>query len=313
MGRKINPNEPPRLQTPEASILLSFPFSHLLPPHKQPYVHTIGPRQPQSCTDPPPGRALGTQVPDPEAGRASHHVHHLVRDHNRQPKFPGQEPQFRGYLEEDARSALQFERGVVVLASEQCRNRVDDEELNVELGDPEIEAGQHVEQVVGGGEGLDVDASEWVAGEVGRVGGQLTEAARGEWELGVEIEGGGAEAAAGGGELGGEKELEGELGLAGAALRDDLGDGLAGDAAAEEAVEEGAADGEFGRRGREGVAEELLWLLKLLESVSRRGGGGALDYSTVALVDLLHLVRHSTRIFGGEAGPRVATSAMNIK
>lgn len=49
---------------------------------------------------------------------------------------------------------------------------------------------------------------------------ELLKAARGEWELGVDVEGGGGEAAEGGGELGGKNELETELGLAGAALCD---------------------------------------------------------------------------------------------
>lgn len=47
---------------------------------------------------------------------------------------------------------------------------------------------------------------------------ELVEAAHGEGEFCVEIERGGGEAAVGAGELGGEGELEAELGLAGAAF-----------------------------------------------------------------------------------------------
>lgn len=84
------------------------------------------------------------------------------------------------------------------------------------------------------------------------------EAAEGEGEFGVEIEGGGGEAAAGNWELRGEKELQGKLGFSGATLGDDLGDALARNSAAEEAVEDGAAEGE--RRGLSGkrAAEELF-------------------------------------------------------
>lgn len=86
---------------------------------------------------------------------------------------------------------------------------------------------------------------------------ELVEAAEGEGELGVEVERGGREAAAGGRELGGEGELEAELGLAGAALGDELGYGVAGNAAAEAAVEDGAAQCAF--LGGLGTAEEILW------------------------------------------------------
>lgn len=72
---------------------------------------------------------------------------------------------------------------------------------------------------------------------------ELVEAAEREGEFGVEVEGGGGEAAARGRELGGEEELEAELGLSAAALGDDLGDGAAGDAASEAAVEDGATGG----------------------------------------------------------------------
>ncbi|CAL5385343.1 unnamed protein product [Camellia sinensis] len=67
--------------------------------------------------------------------------------------------------------------------------------------------------------------------------GKLLEAAEREWEFGVEVERGGGEAAEGEGELGGEEELKGELGFATAALRHQLRDGVAGDAAAEEPVQ----------------------------------------------------------------------------
>lgn len=60
---------------------------------------------------------------------------------------------------------------------------------------------------------------------------ELLKAARGEWELGMDVDGGGGEAAEGGGKLRGEEELETELGLAGATLSDKLGDAVAGNAA----------------------------------------------------------------------------------
>lgn len=72
---------------------------------------------------------------------------------------------------------------------------------------------------------------------------KLPEAAVGEGEFGVEVERRGREAAERGGELGGEEELEGELGLAGAAFGNDLGDGFARDSSGEEAVEDGAIEG----------------------------------------------------------------------
>lgn len=68
--------------------------------------------------------------------------------------------------------------------------------------------------------------------------GKLLETAEGERELGVDVERGGIKAAIGEGELGAEGELEAELGLAGAALSDDFGEGIAGDAAAGAAVED---------------------------------------------------------------------------
>lgn len=85
----------------------------------------------------------------------------------------------------------------------------------------------------------------------------MLEAAKGKREFGVEEERGGGQAAAGGRELGGEGELEAELGLAGAALGDELRHGVAGNAAAEAAVEEGATQRAF--LGGEGAAEEVLW------------------------------------------------------
>ena len=60
----------------------------------------------------------------------------------------------------------------------------------------------------------------------------MLETAKGKREFGVEEERGGGEAAPGGRELGVEGELEAELGLAGAALGDELRHGVAGNAAA---------------------------------------------------------------------------------
>lgn len=74
---------------------------------------------------------------------------------------------------------------------------------------------------------------------------KLPETANWEGEFGVEVERRSGEAAEGVGELGGEEELKGELGLAGAALGDELGDGFAGDAAGKKLVEEWAVEGEL--------------------------------------------------------------------
>lgn len=57
----------------------------------------------------------------------------------------------------------------------------------------------------------------------------------------MNVEGGGGQTAEGGGELGGEEELQTQLGLAGAALPDELGDGVAGNAAGNAAVDDGAS------------------------------------------------------------------------
>ena len=84
-------------------------------------------------------------------------------------------------------------------------------------------------------------------------------AARGEGELGVDVEGGGGEAAEGGGELSGEEELEAELGLAGGALGDELGDGVTGNAAGEAAIENGAAESALLGGESEGVSKKVLW------------------------------------------------------
>lgn len=86
------------------------------------------------------------------------------------------------------------------------------------------------------------------------------EAAEGEGEFGVEIEGGGGESALAKWKLRGEEQLQGELRLSGAALGDDFGDALAGNAAAEEAVEDGAAESEGGGSGGERAAEEIFRL-----------------------------------------------------
>lgn len=83
------------------------------------------------------------------------------------------------------------------------------------------------------------------------------EAARGKRELGVDVERRGGEAAEGDRELSGESQLKAELGLAATALGEDLGYGVAGDAAGEAAVEERAAKGTF-RRG-ERTVEEIFW------------------------------------------------------
>ena len=85
----------------------------------------------------------------------------------------------------------------------------------------------------------------------------MLEAAKGKREFGVEEERGGGEAAAGRRKLGREGELEAELGLAGAALGDGLRHGVAGNAAPEAAVEEGATQRAF--LGGEWAAEEVLW------------------------------------------------------
>lgn len=74
----------------------------------------------------------------------------------------------------------------------------------------------------------------------------------------MEIEGGGGESALRKWKLRGEKQLQGELRLSGAALGDDFGDALAGNAAAEEAVEDGAAESEGGGSGGERAAEEIF-------------------------------------------------------
>lgn len=71
----------------------------------------------------------------------------------------------------------------------------------------------------------------------------MAEAAEGEREFGVEEKRGGGEAAVGRRELGEESELEAELGLAAAAFGDELREGVAGDAAAEVAVEDWTAQG----------------------------------------------------------------------
>ena len=89
-------------------------------------------------------------------------------------------------------------------------------------------------------------------------------AARGEGELGVDVEGGGGEAAEGGGELSGEEELEAELGLAGGALGDELGDGVTGNAAGEAAIENGAAESALLGGESEGVSKKVLWNHSLL-------------------------------------------------
>lgn len=68
-------------------------------------------------------------------------------------------------------------------------------------------------------------------------------AAKREGKLGVDVERGGSETTEREGKLGGEEELKAELGLTAAALRDELGDRVAGNAACEEAVEDRAADG----------------------------------------------------------------------
>lgn len=86
--------------------------------------------------------------------------------------------------------------------------------------------------------------------------GELVEAAGGEGELGVEVERGGGEAAVRGWELRGEEELEAELGLAAAALGDDLGHRVAGDAAGENPVEDRAAQRAF----LGGKLEEVFWV-----------------------------------------------------
>lgn len=59
------------------------------------------------------------------------------------------------------------------------------------------------------------------------------------------VEGGGGEAATGDGQLGTQEELKAELGLAATALGDELGDGVAGDASVEEAIQDRAAEGAF--------------------------------------------------------------------
>lgn len=56
--------------------------------------------------------------------------------------------------------------------------------------------------------------------------------------------------------MGGEEELEGELGLAAATFGDDFSDGVARDAAVEEAVEGGATNGAFVGVGWERVVQE---------------------------------------------------------
>lgn len=74
-------------------------------------------------------------------------------------------------------------------------------------------------------EGLNENAVQRVLGEVGSVkGGEIVKAAQRKRELGVEIKRGGGEATTRGGELGGEKELQGELGFPGATLGDNFSD-----------------------------------------------------------------------------------------
>lgn len=71
--------------------------------------------------------------------------------------------------------------------------------------------------------------------------GELVEAAKGEREFGVEVERGGGEAAVGRRELSEKSELEAELSLAATALGYQLRDRVAGDTAAQAAVQDWAA------------------------------------------------------------------------
>lgn len=116
--------------------------------------------------------------------------------------------------------------------------------------------------------GSEEDAIEGV-GVVNGVGmGEGEEATEGEGEGGVDEEGGGG---------GGEEELEGELGFTGARFADELGEGAAGEAAMEEAVEDGATEGElFG------------WEVeRVLGSEHRHGHGFILVFVLVVVVEHL--------------------------
>lgn len=91
---------------------------------------------------------------------------------------------------------------------------------------------------------------------------------KGEGEVGVEKEGGGGERRL----RGEEGELEAQLGLARGGFTGNLGDGGSGEAAGEEAVEDGAAEGELGgSAGRE--EEKRILRAGLALAVGGRGGG----------------------------------------
>lgn len=88
--------------------------------------------------------------------------------------------------------------------------------------------------------------------------GELLKTAEGEREFGVDVERGGVEAAEGKGELSEMAELEAELGFTAAALGDNLGEGVASDAAADGAVDDRTSKG------------ALLSGLKEMEEIFRR-------------------------------------------
>lgn len=118
----------------------------------------------------------------------------------------------------------------------------------------------------------DKDAVEGVV-KRGEGEGELAEAAEREGGFGVDVERGGGE---GERELGGEEELEGELGFAAAAFGDEFSDGVAGEAAAEEAVEDWTAEGELLGWEEEGV-EETFWVHERereRETTFEMGGSG---------------------------------------
>lgn len=87
--------------------------------------------------------------------------------------------------------------------------------------------------------------------------GKLLETTRREGEFGVNVDGGGREVAGRSRDLSGKEELKTELGFSATALGDELGHGIAGNSAAEEAVQNGATGGAL--LGGEGSLEETLW------------------------------------------------------